>query len=190
MAYNKIIVDNVVKLDLTQDDVLASDVAKGKKFHTRDGESAVGTNTFDADTSDADAIASEILDTKIAYVKGAQIVGTMPNNGGVTGNIADITVPYTIPSGYHDGSGTVEVEATEKAKLIPTNIKAGVNVLGVVGTYGGEAINVQSKTVTPTFAKQTILPDSGYDYLSQVEVDAIPIVETPNSAGGMTINIG
>lgn len=189
MAYNKIIIDNVVKLDLTNDDVIASDVAKGKKFHTRDGETAVGTNTFDADTSDADAIASEILDKKTAYVGGAKIEGTMPNNGGVTGAISDATVPYVIPSGFHDGSGTVDIDANEKAKLIANNIKAGVQILGVEGTYGGEEIKVQKQTATPTFAKQNILPDSGFDYLSEVEIAPIPITEIPNSTG-ITIVVG
>ena len=119
MAYNKIIIDNVVKLDLTNDDVIASDVAKGKKFHTRDGETAVGTNTFDADTSDADAIASEILDKKTAYVGGAKIEGTMPNNGAVSQVITTLNGSYTIPAGYHNGSGYVK----KVTSSIDANIK-------------------------------------------------------------------
>ena len=70
------------------------------------------------------------------------------------------------------------------------NIKAGVEILGKTGTYSGEAISVQSKTATPTNAQQVITPDAGYDYLSQVTVNAIPYVETDNAAGGVTITIG
>ena len=55
---------------------------------------------------------------------------------------------------------------------------------------GLESITVQSKTITPTFAAQTILPDSGYDYLSQVVVSAIPMTESENTAGGLTLTIG
>ena len=75
-------------------------------------------------------------------------------------------------------------------KIIPGNIKAGVEVLGVTGTYGGEEISAQSKTVTPSLSKQTILPDEGYDYLSQVTVNAILRVDSENSAGGITTTIG
>ena len=44
--------------------------------------------------------------------------------------------------------------------------------------------------MTPTFSAQTILPDSGYDYLSQVDVAAITVTETDNVAGGKTVTIG
>ncbi len=91
---------------------------------------------------------------------------------------------------YHDGSGSVTIDSIEMAKIIPGNIKAGVEILGETGTYSGEAISVQSKTATPTNTQQVIIPDSGYDYLSQVTVNAIPYVETDNAAGGVTITIG
>lgn len=60
----------------------------------------------------------------------------------------------------------------------------------MTGTYSGEAISAQSKSATPTWTVQTILPDTGYDYLSQVSIAAIPYVETPNAAGGITVTIG
>lgn len=191
MAKNKIIFGNEVLIDLTLDDVTASDVASGKKFHLPSGETSVGTNTFDADTSDADAIAGDILDGKIGYVQGSKVVGTMPNRGAVQGSIANLTTPYQIPSGYHDGTGTVEVDSTEASKIIAGNIKSGVEILGVVGTYAGEMTKGQSKNAVPyTNKEQVILPDEGYDFLAQVTVAKIKYTETPNSAGGVTVTIG
>lgn len=188
---NKVVLaDGTTLIDLTADDVRAQDVLSGKKFHLPSGEAKTGTCAYDADTSDATAVAAEILDTKTAYKNGAKLTGTMPNRGGVTGTISTASGQYTIQNGYHDGSGKVGIAANEQAKLIPENIKAGVTILSVLGTYTGEGVTAQSKSVTPTFSAQTILPDSGYDYLSQVDVAAITVTETDNSAGGKTVTIG
>lgn len=162
----------------------------GYTFHHKSGAIQTGTCSYDADTSDATASASEILATRTAYVSGAKVTGSMVNNGGVTGTITTKAQEYTIPTGYHDGSGKVAIATTEQNKIIAGNIKSGVVILGVEGTYTGEAISAQSKTATPTTSSQTILPDTGYDYLSQVTVNAIPYTETLNSAGGYTVTIG
>ena len=58
----------------------------------------------------------------------------MPNNGAVAGTISTKDGKYIIPAGYHDGAGTVIIDAAEQAKLISGNIKAGVTVLGVSGS--------------------------------------------------------
>ena len=191
MARNKIIFGNEVLIDLSADTVEPSKLASGYTAHDRSGAVITGTNTFDADTSDADATASEILNTKTAYVNGVKITGTMPNRGAVAGVIDDISQPYVIPNGYHDGSGTVSIDATEQAKIVPANIRAGVDILGVTGTMSGmEDVVAQTKNVTPYTTAQMIVPDTGYNYLSQVNVAAIPYTETPNAAGGITVTIG
>lgn len=187
---SKVVYGATTLIDLTADTVVASKLASGYTAHGRDGAPITGTSTYDADTSDADATASEILNTKTAYVNGVKITGEMPNRGAVTGSISDKTVPYSIQNGYHDGSGTVGIDSTEAAKIIPGNIKAGVQILGVTGDYSGSTVNVQSKTATPYTTQQTVLPDAGYDYLSQVTVNAIYYDETDNAAGGKTVTIG
>ena len=186
---NKVIYGGDTLIDLTVDDVAASDVLSGKKFHLPSGEPKTGTCPYDADTSDATAVAAEILATKTAYKNGSKLTGTMPNKGAVTGTISTKAGQYTVPQGYHDGSGKVSISSTEQAKIIAGNIKSGVQILGVTGSYTGEAISAQAKTATPTTAQQTILPDTGYDYLSQVTVAAIPYTETDNTAGGKTVTI-
>lgn len=187
---NKIIYAGETLIDLTNDDVTAADVLAGKKFHLPSGANGTGTCPYDADTSDATAVASEILTGKTAYKAGSKITGTMPNRGAQIGEIEDISTTVAIQQGYHDGSGYVDINATDKAKIIPGNIKDGVEILGVTGTYTGEGVTAQSKTVTPTNAQQVILPDTGYDYLSQVTVSAITYTETDNAAGGKTVSIG
>lgn len=164
---------------------------KDSTAHDKSGAAIVGTCTFDVDSSDATVAVAEILKGKTAYARGAKLTGTMNNNGAVAGTIATKDEVYTVPQGYHDGSGTVQIDATEQAKLISANIREGITVLGVEGTMSGtEDANPQAKNVTPSTAEQTILPDEGYNYLSQVVVAAIPYAESENAAGGITATIG
>ena len=175
-----------VLMDLTQDTVVADKLLKGFTAHGKDGAPITGSCEFDADTGDATAGAAEILAGKTAYVTGSKVTGTMPNNGAKTLSITEKGKPVTIPQGYHDGSGKAQIDAAEEAKLIPTNIREGITVLGVTGTMSGS----EAKSVTPTFASQEVLPDEGYNCLSSVTVAAIPIAYTDNAQGGKTVTIG
>ena len=188
---NKVVYGGNTLIDLTGDDVTASDVLSGKKFHLPSGASGTGSCTYDANTSDATAVAAEILATKTAYKNGSKLTGTMTNNGAVTGTITAKNEEYTIPQGYHDGSGKVGISSTEQAKIIATNIREGITILGVEGTMSGsEGMSAQAKTVTPLTTSQVVMPDSPtYNCLSQVTVNAIPYTETDNAAGGKTVTI-
>lgn len=79
----------------------------------------------------------------------AEAIDNIENRGNVTVNVKEGET-YTIPKGYHNGSGTVS------------------------GISGGGNYSLQSKTVTPTKAQQNITPDDGYYGLSDVTVEAIP----------------
>lgn len=191
MAISKVVYGGNTLIDLTGDTVKADKLLKGYKAHGADGEIINGTCEYDANTSDATATDSEILAGETAYVRGNKVTGTMKNNGAVTGKISTKTGQYTIPQGYHDGSGKVSIDSTEQAKLIPANIREGVTVLGVAGAMSpNEGEKAQEKSVTPSTEAQTVVPDAGYTCLSSVTVAAIPYVESDNAAGGVTVTIG
>lgn len=188
---NKVIIGTETKLDLTADTVTADKLAEGITAHNKSGAPIVGTNTFDVDSQDATAAVAEVLKDKTFYARGAKMTGTMPNNGAVAGKITKKDGKYTIPMGFHDGSGTCAIDATEQAKLIASNIREGVTILGVLGSMSSsEGIKPQAKTVTPTFSQQTVMPDTGYNCLSQVTVNAIPTTYVDNAAGGQTLTVG
>lgn len=190
--YSKVVVNGETIMDLTADTVDAAHLLTGYTAHDKKGAPITGACTFDANTQDANAAATEILTGKTAYVKGSKVTGSMPNNGGVEGTVSNLETPYTIPQGYHDGSGTVEIDSAEKAKIIADNIRQGVTILGIEGTMTGtENVKAQSKSVKPAFSEQQVIPDSPtYNYLSQVTVQAIPVSETLNEQGGYTLTVG
>ena len=188
---NKVVLSSGETLiDLSGDTADAAHVLKGSTFHDKSGAPKTGTCEFDSDTSDDTVATAEILVGKTAHARGVKITGTMPNNGAVSGSITTKDGQYTVPQGFHDGSGKVGIASAEKAKLIPGNIKSGVEVLGVTGTYGGKSINAQTKSVTPSFTQQVVQPDDSYDYLSAVTVAAIHVAYADNAAGGRTVTIG
>ena len=190
MGISKVVYGSTTLIDLTSDTVTASALSSGVTAHGANGEAITGTNDSDSNTTDATATAAEMLSGRTAYVNRNKVTGSMPNRGAVSGVISSVSGSYAIPNGYHDGSGSVSIDGTEQAKIIPANIKSGVAILGVQGTYGGGEVSAQSKNVTPYTTAQTILPDEGYDYLSQVSIAAISYVETQNTAGGITVTIG
>ncbi len=139
------------------------------------------------------ALASQVLETRTfsSESAGIEVEGTMPNRGAVNITLTLDGSTYTIPLGYHNGSGTVTVDITN---LIASNIKAGVTVGGVQGTFTSDATmnsadllsgktgykngskitgtmpNRGSKTFTPTKSTQT--GSSGY--YSSVKCNPIP----------------
>lgn len=190
MATNKVVYGSTVLIDLTADTVTADKILTNYTAHDASGAVITGSCDYDVNSQSATVQVAEILSGKTAYARGTKLTGTMPNNAAVSLTISNVSDEVAIAQGYHDGSGKVKILSTEAAKIIASNIKQGITILGVTGTLEpSSSVKVHDKTVTPSTTSQVVLPGDGYDYLSQVTVNAIPYVETENSAGGTTVTI-
>ena len=183
--------DGTILLDVSSDTAARADVLDGKYFHLATGERTTGTCTYDSNTTDSNALATEILSGKTAYVNKVKITGEMTNNGAVSGTISTKAGTYTVPAGFHSGLGSVGIASAEQDKIIAQNIKSGIEILGVIGSYSGESVTAGAVSATPYLTSQTILPSSiSKDYISQVDIAAITVSYSDNAAGGRTCTIG
>ena len=114
-------------------DATAEDVVSGKTFTSSAGVKVTGTHTCSGiDTSDANATASDILSGKTAYVNGSKVTGNIASQAAQT--ITPGTSDKTIASGkYLSGTQTIKGDAN----LVAGNIKSGVSIFGVTGSYEG-----------------------------------------------------
>ncbi len=86
------------------------------------------------DTSGDNVSADKVLAGTTVHGASGSITGTMPNIGAQTETISKKDGTVTISKGYHDGTGKVSIDTTEQGKLISSNIRSGVTVLGVTGS--------------------------------------------------------
>lgn len=107
-------------------------------------KSGGGTAKF-YDTSDATVEAADMLAGKVAYGASGAVTGSMANNGSTGGTISTKAGTVTIPAGYTSG-GTVSISSAEQAKVIASNIKSGVTLLGVAGSLALPSISQDSTT--------------------------------------------
>lgn len=142
MGVNKVNYGAKTVIDLSKDTVTASKLLKGITAHDKNGDQITGAyeagSSGGTDTSDATAAASNILEEKTAYIASGKVTGTMMNRGATAGTISKKTGAYIIPEGYHNGDGSVTIAEAERDKIIPDNIKSGISILGVSGTYTGD----------------------------------------------------
>ena len=104
-----------------------------------------GGNAKFYDTSNADITSTDVLAEKTGYGPSGAVNGGMPNNGNTGGTISTKAGTVTIPAGYTTG-GTVAISSTEQAKIVASNIKSGVTLLGVPGTLSLPSISQDSST--------------------------------------------
>lgn len=143
-------------------------------------------------TKNATAKASDILYGKTAFVDGEIVVGSMADNGSVSKTLSTTGSSYTIPKGYHNGSGKVTASITN---LTAANIKSGVMVGGVTGTaptvgsgFGLKKTVYFNNVSTSSTSSKTITPfTKNFDVTKTFE---IYVFQGTNSAkGGLRIAI-
>ena len=104
-----------------------------------------GTAKF-FDTSSANIVSADVLTGRTAYGSSGEVSGGMANNGSTSGTISTKAGTVSIPSGYTTG-GTVSISSAEQSKIIASNIKSGVTLLGVSGSLSTPTISQDSQTM-------------------------------------------
>lgn len=143
------------------------------------------------DTASGTAAATQILSGEKAWVNGSEITGTMTNQGTKTTTLNTSTTSYTIPAGYHSGSGKVSITTETKTATPSTSSQDITPSSGkVLSKVTVNAISTQTKSATPSTSAQDITPDSG-KYLTKVTVAAIPNQKTSSdlTASGATVSV-
>lgn len=107
-------------------------------------KSGGGTAKF-YDTADGNITSEDVLTGKTGYSASGSVSGGMANNGATGGTISTKAGSVTIPAGYTTG-GSVTISSTEQAKVIASNIKSGVTLLGVAGSLALPTISQDSST--------------------------------------------
>ena len=156
-------------------DATTADVAKGKTFTSASGLKVTGTHICSGgiDTSDATATASDILSGKTAYVNGSKVTGSISSKAAAT--YTPGTEDQTIVSGqYLSGVQTIKGDAN----LVAGNIKSGVSIFGVAGSFEGsgggggsgdnncEAYHITSESAKLNFKTTGTVKVWGYGYKS------------------------
>lgn len=174
---------------------LFKDCADEVRAKTGDGAAIVADKLPEAiraistgvDTEDATAAAGDIRKDKTAYAKGEKIVGTwepasvLLQEKRVTPGEQEITVEPD------DGFGGLrKVIVSGDGDLISENIKQGVNIFGVSGSYAGLA-KMQHGTAQPTGKEFVLQPDNGYTGFDYVTVKGDANLEAENIKKGTTI---
>lgn len=139
--------------------------SSGVKLQSKTVTPSENTQTVNPDSS-YDALSSVTVET----ISNTYIGSSVTKKSAAT--YTPGTSNQSIASGqYLSGAQTIKGDSN----LIASNIKKGVTIFNVTGSYneatGGPTL--QSKIVSPSESTQTVSPDSGYDGLSKVTVNAI-----------------
>ena len=124
------------------------------------------------DVSSVTAAAADVLTNKvIVTADGTVTTGTMANNGAVSKTLDTTTKSYTIPQGFHSGTGSVSI-VTEDKTATPTKAPQSVTAVPgkVLGTVTVEAIPAEYITTTDADALAADILAKKTAYVNGVKV--------------------
>lgn len=156
----------------------SGDILDGKVIVDKEGNPLTGSLTLTGS-----ATASQVLNGATFYNTNAKTkeTGTMPNNGAVAPSALGAGGSYTIPVGYHNGSGRVTVQSlatmTASGDARPGQILSGKKayVDGTLLTGSMTNRGAQTKTITPSASAQSYTIPAGYHNGSgKITINAIP----------------
>lgn len=163
MSINKVVINDVEKLNLTADTITAAQVPNGVTFHNKAGEQLTGSAALYSSASNAaentQPFVGEI--TTINDASGMDMFGAV-----------------SVPKGFHDGSTYVGLEETSRnAILNANNIRKGVSILGVEGTLEVEGGYDTSDATAQDY--QVLLGSIAYGQTGQI-TGTMPLVIDPD----------
>lgn len=129
MANPSVVINNVTYAAVPEVNIPRADSGTAKFYYTGDATFAAG----------------DLLTGKTGFGPDGEVSGSMANNGSTGGTISTKAGTVTIPAGYTSG-GTVGISSTEQAKVVASNIKSGVTLLGVAGSLALPSISQDSTT--------------------------------------------
>jgi hypothetical protein len=121
-------------------------VTPGSGFYGLEGVTVLPIPSIYQDVSSVNATAADVLTGKVIVLSDGTVkAGTMPDNGAVNKSLDATTISYTIPKGYHNGSGKVSIALEEKSvtptkseqTITPTtgNVLSKVKVAAIPAAY-------------------------------------------------------
>jgi len=140
------------------------------------------------------AAAGVLSGAKFVDASGTVVTGSMPNNGSKSFAVSEFDEEVTIPKGYYDGTGVVAVAEEQQEKFLPENIKTGVSLLGVTGSFTADgtaaAANILSGKIAYSKGSKitgTMPNNTGYDGYIKNWNDEIVIPEGYHNGNGIVL---
>lgn len=137
--------------ETTGDYGIKANVTIPKGYYATDTPKEVtASDIFPAPTTEGRA-QEVLLGYELYNHEGKKLTGTMPNNGSVTEIINTQGGTYTVPAGYHDGSGVVTANITAGSATTPATTKQqSAPTFSKSGDVITASVAATSVSVTPT----------------------------------------